>query len=68
MLDDVSDFGGLQPEVDRHADASVRGDAEEQLEHPGRVLADDGDPLAACRRPSSSSPPQAPGSARRSGR
>ncbi len=48
MLDDVLDFGGLQPEVDRHAHAPVRGDPEEQLQHPGRVLADDRDPLAAA--------------------
>ena len=47
MLDDVGDLGGLQPEVDGHADPSVRGDAEEQFQQPGGVLADDGDALAA---------------------
>ena len=47
VADDVLDLRLLQPEVDRHEDPAVGSDSEEQLEHPGAVLTDDGDPLAA---------------------
>ena len=45
MLDDVSDLLCVQPKVDRHEHASVRGNAEERGQQTRGVVRDDGNAL-----------------------
>ena len=46
VLDDVGHLVGREPEVDRHQDPAVAGDAEERRVEPGTVVRDVGDAVA----------------------
>jgi hypothetical protein len=48
VLDDVGDLVPAEPEVHRDEHPPPGGHAEEGLQQPGAVVADDGDPLAAA--------------------